>query len=360
MSIFISILIFLAILMVVILVHELGHFITAKRSKVKVEELGLGFPPRLLSFKRGETIYSLNLIPLGGFCRMAGEEDPDVPGSLAGKSVKTRLLVLSAGSLFMLLFPLLLLPLAYMIPMARPVEDGGVRVESVAESSPAELAGIETGDIIMSIDGQEVKTFDDIQNEIDRALDTKPGEEVTLLLLRDDDLLEKTLIPRTKEETPEGEGPIGIGMGPVRETSAYPPWEAIPKGLGDYGRLWVAAKDALASLIAGEVPLKDAVAGPIGIAQMTSEVAALGAEPLIRLAALISVSLAIVNLLPIPGLDGGRIVFVAIEGIRRGKRISAKKEGLIHLIGFALLLMLIVLVSYNDVMRLIKGEGFIQ
>lgn len=356
MSIFISILIFLAILMVAILVHELGHFITAKRSKVKVEELGLGFPPRLLSFKRGETIYSLNLIPLGGFCRMAGEEDPDVPGSLAGKSIKTRLLVLSAGSLFMLLFPLLLLPIAYMIPMARPVEDGGIQIESVAESSPAELAGIETGDILLSIDGQEVKTLEEVQ----QAIEYKLGEEVTLLLLRDDDLLEKTLTPRTKEETPEGEGAIGIGMGPLRETSAYPPWEAIPKGLGEYGRLWVAAKDALASLIAGEVPLKDAVAGPIGIAQMTGEVAALGAEPLIRLAALISVSLAIVNLLPIPGLDGGRIVFVAIEGIRRGKRISAKKEGMIHLIGFALLLMLIVLVSYNDVMRLIRGEGFIQ
>jgi len=358
MSIFISILIFLTILIAAIVVHELGHFITAKRSKVKVEELGLGFPPRLLSFKRGETVYSLNLIPLGGFCGMAGEEDPDVPGSLAGKSVKTRLLVLSAGSLFMLLFPLLLLPIAYMIPMARPVEDGGVQVESVAEGSPAEQAGIKTGDIILSIDGQEVKTFDDIQNEIDRALDTKPGEEVTLLLLRDDTQLEKTLIPR--EEYPSDEGPLGIGMGYIMETHAYPPWEAIPKGLGEYGQLLVAAKDALASLIAGEVPLKDAVAGPIGIAQMTGEVAAMGAAPLFRLAALISVSLAIVNLLPIPGLDGGRIVFVAIEGIRRGKRISAKKEGMIHLIGFALLLMLIVLVSYNDVMRLMSGEGFIR
>ena len=356
MSIFISILIFLSILIAAIVIHELGHFITAKRSKVKVEELGLGFPPRVLSFKRGETVYSLNLIPLGGFCRMAGEEDPDVPGSLAGKSVKTRLLVLSAGSLFMLLFPLLLLPIAYMIPMARPVEDGGIQVESVAERSPAEQAGIKTGDIILSIDGQTVKTAEYIQ----QVIDDKRGEEVTLLLTRDDEEFEVALIPRTKEETPEGEGAIGIGMSPVMETHAYPPWEAIPKGLGEYGQLLVAAKDALASLIAGEVPLKDAVAGPIGIAQMTGEVAALGAEPLIRLAALISMSLAIVNLLPIPGLDGGRIVFVAIEGVRRGKRISAKKEGMIHLIGFALLLMLIVLVSYNDVMRLMSGEGFIR
>ena len=356
MSVFISILIFLAILIVAIGVHELGHFITAKRCKVKVEELGLGLPPRIprLSFKRGETIYSLNFLPLGGFCRMAGEEDPDVPGSLAGKSLKVRFLVLSAGSLFMLLFPVLLLPLAYMIPMERPVEDGGVQVISVATDSPAELAGIESGDIILEIDGEEVKTLD----EVHQAVDTKLGEEVNLLLLRDDTLLEKTLIPR--EEYPKDEGAMGIQMGYIMETSAYLPWEAIPKGLGEYGQLLVAAKDAFASLIAGEVPLQDAVAGPIGIAQMTGEVAELGAEPLIRLAALISVSLAIVNLLPIPGLDGGRIVFVAIEGIRRGKRISAQKENLVHLIGFAVLIMLIVLVSYNDVMRLIRGEGFIQ
>jgi len=364
MSVFISILIFLAILIVAIVVHELGHFLTAKRCKVKVEELGLGLPPRIprLSFKRGETIYSLNLLPLGGFCRMAGEEDPDVPGSLAGKSLKARFLVLSAGSLFMLLIPVLLLPVAYMIPMERPVEDGGVQVGSVAESSPAELAGIESGDIILEIDGQEVKIIEDIQ----QVIDEHRGEEVTLLLSRENPeaevpkVFEVALIPRTKEETPEGEGAIGIGMGSIMETSAYPPWEAIPKGLGEYGQLLVAAKDAFASLIAGEVELKDAVAGPIGIAQMTGEVAELGAESLIRLAALISVSLAIVNLLPIPGLDGGRIVFVAIEGIRRGKRISAKKENLIHLIGFALLIMLIVLVSYNDVMRLIRGEGFLQ
>lgn len=356
MSVFISILIFLTILIVVILIHELGHFITAKRSKVKVEELGLGFPPRVLSFTRGETIYSLNLIPIGGFCRMAGEDDPDVPNGLGQKRVRTRLLVLGAGSLFMLLFPVILLPLAYMIPMERPVEDGGIQVVSVAEGSPAELAGIESGDIILEINGEEVNTSSDAKQIIEANI----GEEVALFISRDDDLLSITLTPRTEEETPEGEEAIGIGMGPVTDNRAYPPWEAIPKGLGDYWQLLVAAKDAFASLIAGEVPLKDAVAGPIGIAQMTGEVAALGAWPLIQLTALISASLAVVNLLPIPGLDGGRIVFVIIEGIRRGKRISAKKEGMIHLIGLVILMMLVVLVSYNDIMRLIRGEGFIQ
>ncbi len=357
MTVFVTIIAFLAIIIVLVLVHELGHFITAKRSKVKVEELGLGFPPRLFSFKKGETVYSLNLIPLGGFCKMAGEEDPSVPGSLAGKSIKTRLLVLSAGSIMMLLFPLLLLPIAYMIPMARPVEDGGVQVSSVAPGSPAELAGIKTGDIILSIDGHEVNTLDDINNEIDQALESKPGEEVTLLLLRDATQLEKTVIPRANP--PKGEGPLGIQMSYIMESRAYPPWEAIPKGLSEYGRLLVATKDAIASLIGGEVPLRDAVAGPIGIAQLTGEVASMGLEPLIRLTVLISVCLAIVNLLPIPGLDGGRIVFVAIEGIRRGKRISPKREGLVHLIGFAMLLMLIVVVSCNDILRLIRGESLI-
>jgi len=222
MSVFISILIFLTILIAVIVIHELGHFITAKRSKVKVEELGLGFPPRVLSVKRGETIYSLNLIPIGGFCRMAGEDDPDVPNGLGQKRVRTRLLVLGAGSLFMLLFPIILLPLAYMIPMERPVEDGGIQVVSVAEGSPAESAGIETGDIILEIDGEEVKTSDDAKQIIEANI----GEEVTLLISRDDNLLSTTLIPRTDEETPEGEEAIGIGMGPVTENKAYPPWKA--------------------------------------------------------------------------------------------------------------------------------------
>jgi regulator of sigma E protease len=354
MSIFITIVIFFTILMAVILVHELGHYITAKRSKVKVEELGLGFPPRLLSFTRGETIYSLNLVPIGGFCRMAGEDDPDVPEGLGQKSIKTRLLVLSAGSIFMLLFPIILLPIAYMIPMAHPAEDGGVEVVSVTEASPAELAGIETGDIILEINGQEIKTLEEAQ----QALESKLGEEVTLLLLRNDTQLEKTLTPR--EEYPSNEGPLGIQMGNIMETRAYPPWEAIPKGLGDYGQVFVGMKSGIASLFAGEEDLRESVVGPIGIAHMTSVIAEGGAYALIWFAAVISAILAIVNLLPIPGLDGGRIVFVAIEAIRRGKRISAKKEGLIHFIGLALLLMLMVLVSYNDVLRLISGEGFGQ
>jgi regulator of sigma E protease len=352
MSVFITILIFLAILVVVILVHELGHFITAKLRGVRVEELGLGFPPRILSFKRGDTVYSLNLIPIGGFCRMSGEEDPNVPGGLAEKSIKTRFLILSAGSLFMLLLPLLLLPMAYMIPMARYVEDGGIRVTRVAPGSPAEAAGIESGDIILSVDGQEVKTLDDIEQAIEPK---PPGSEVTLLLLRDDTEFETSLIPRP--DPPEGEGPMGVELGPVTETRAYPPWEAIPKGLGDYGQMFVNMKDAIAGVIQGQEEL--VVVGPIGIAQLTGEVAEAGVYPLILFAALLSMILAIVNLLPIPALDGGRIALLFLEVIRRGKRISPRRESLINMIGFALLITLLLVVSYNDILRIIQGGSML-
>lgn len=351
MSIFVTILIFVAILAVVILVHELGHFITAKLSKVKVEELGLGFPPRVFGIKRGDTTYSVNLIPLGGFCRMSGEEDPNVPGGLAGKSRWTRLLVLSAGCIMMLVLPLLLFPIAYMIPMERPVEDGGVKVAGVAQGSPAEGAGIESGDIILEIDGQTIKTFD----ELHEAVESKLGQEVTLLLLRDNSQLEKTLIPR--EEHPEDEGPMGVELGLVTETRAYPPWQAIPKGLGEYWEMLVRMKDAIASIIQGEEELE--IAGPIGIAHITSDVAKRGAYPLIWFTALLSVNLAIINLLPIPALDGGRIAFLFLEKVRRGKRISPRTEGLINTVGFGLLILLIMVVSYYDILRITQGESFL-
>lgn len=351
MSVFITILIFLAILAVVIAIHELGHFITAKLSRVKVEELGLGFPPRLIGIKRGETIYSLNLIPLGGFCRMAGEEDPNVPGGLATKGRWTRLLVLSAGCILMLLFPLFLFPIAYMIPMERVVEDGGVKVIGVSQGSPAELAGIETGDVILTIDGHEVKTVDDIQD----ALEPKLGSEISIVLLRDSAQVELWLTPRP--DPPEPEGPMGVEVGPVTESRAYPPWQAIPKGLGEYWEMLVRMKDAIASIVQGEEELE--IAGPIGIAHITSDIAKRGAYPLIWFTGLLSVNLAIVNLLPIPALDGGRIAFLFLEKVRRGKRISPRTEGLINAIGFALIILLVMVVSYYDILRIISGEGFL-
>lgn len=355
MTILISVVAFLVIIILLILVHEFGHYITAKVSDVKVEEFGLGLPPRIWGFTRGETMYSINWIPLGGFCRMAGEEEPDIPRSLASKNIKTRLIVLSAGSVFMLLFPLFLLPAAYMTPIERIDYDAGMWISAVDEGSPAEAAGLQVGDVFVEVNGQEVRDFDDM----DRIIDQNRGSYVTLLLDRDGTLIEESAYARTEEETPEGRGSLGIIRSYFQESTAYPPWEAVPKGLGEYGEIMVAMKDAWGMLFTGKVAFKDAFAGPIGIAQMTGEIAGLGLDPLIRLAVIISVTLGIVNLLPVPGLDGGRLVFVIIEGIRRGKRISPKKEGMIHLMGFLTLLGFVIWVSHNDIARILSGGSFL-
>ena len=138
MSAFVTILIFLAILFVVIVVHELGHFFAAKLTGVRVVELGLGYPPRLFGKRWGDTIYSINALPLGGFCKMVGEDDPDIPGSLAARSKRVRLFALSAGSIAMLLLPVFLFPVAYMIPVERYIEGDGIRVAAIVAGSPAE------------------------------------------------------------------------------------------------------------------------------------------------------------------------------------------------------------------------------
>jgi regulator of sigma E protease len=358
MSAFVTILIFLAVLFVVILVHELGHFFAAKLTGVRVVELGLGYPPRLFGIKRGETIYSVNALPLGGFCKMVGEDDPDVPGSLAARSKRVRLFALGAGSIAMLLLPLLLFPVAYMVPVERYVEGDGIEVAAIVAGSPAEDAGLEVGDIILSVDGEAVNSFEDMH----QAIDPKMGTEVTLLVLRQPDSeFEVTAVPRV--EFPEDEGPLGVTMTVLTETIGYPLWSAVPMGLGEYGRLWVLMKDAVVELVQGpELPEGwegPPIAGPIGIAQLTGAFASSGAYPLIWFACFLSVNLAIVNLLPIPALDGGRILFVLLEAVRRGKRVSARTEGAIHTFGFALLILLVVVISYYDVVRLVHGGGIL-
>jgi len=352
-SVVITILIFLVILAVIILAHELGHFVTAKAFRVKVEEFGLGFPPRLIGIRRGETLYSLNAIPLGGFTKMAGEEDPKEPRSLASKSVGVRIIVLSAGSIMNALLPILLFSIAFMIP--HDVVTGEVMVEEVALNSPAEAAGIEAGDTVLSVDNEPVQNIGDLQ----RYTHLNLGEEVNILVKHTDATTEEVqLIPRWKP--PEGEGATGMlvsTLNPTVVSQHYPFWEAIPMGAGECVETFVLFKNEIIRIFIGASSLQ--VTGPVGIAQITGEVAKAGISPLLEFAGFISINLAIINLFPLPALDGGRIVFVLLEWVRRGKRVSPKTEGLVHLIGFALLMAAMVAVAYQDIARIISGESLI-
>lgn len=352
-SLLITIVAFLGVLAVLILAHELGHFVTAKIFRVKVDEFAMGFPPRLLSLRRGGTVYSLNAIPLGGFIKMAGEEDPKVRGSLASKSVGARILILSAGSLMNALLPILLFSIAFMVP--HDVVSGQVAVEEVAIGSPAARAGIESGDVILSINGKPVQNIGELQRNTQLNL----GNEVTLLIRHSDSTTEDIrLIPRWTP--PEGQGAMGVlvkMLNPTIISQSEPFWRAIPMGVSKCIETFILFKNGILSMIIGNVPA--VVAGPVGIAQITGEAAQAGFSPLLEFAAFLSINLALINIFPLPALDGGRIAFVLMEWVRRGKRVPPRIEGMIHFIGFALLMSAILIITYQDIIRIISGESLI-
>ncbi len=189
----ITIIAFLAVLVLLIIAHEVGHFASAKAFGIKVEEFGLGFPPKLFGIKRGETLYSLNAIPLGGFTKMAGEEDPKVRRSFAGKGIGTRLIVLSAGSIMNLLLPIVLFSIAFMIPHDVVIEP--TIVKTVSTGSPAAVAGIEAGDTLLGVNGQPINNFSELQRSIQLNL----GKEISILVEHSDSTREELqLIPRWK------------------------------------------------------------------------------------------------------------------------------------------------------------------
>ena len=354
MDVLVSILTFLVIIIVLILAHEIGHLVAAKSTGITVEEFGLFYPPRLFSYKWRGTLYSINAIPLGGFCKMAGEEDPDVPGSLASKNTAVKLWALGAGSLMNFLLPILLFSIAYMIPH-NEVTGGKVTILDVSEGSPAAAASILPGDTIISVNGKNVSSNSDVSRYIQMNL----GTDMEMMVLRENGTTDTvSVIPRWKP--PEGEGSVGILTATedaVVEEVSYPFWKAVPMGFGSCIDTFVLFKNGIISMIIGAIPVE--IAGPVGIAQLTGEVAQAGISPLLEFAAFLSINLAIVNLFPLPALDGGRIVFVLLEWVRRGKRISPKAEGLVHLIGFALLMVFFLAVTFQDIMRIIRGESLI-
>ena len=334
------------ILIVLVFVHEMGHFVTAKLTGVKVQEFGFGYPPRMVAVKWRNTEYSINWLPLGGFVRLLGEEDPSESGSLASESIPVRFLVLVSGSMMNLVLPVVLFSIAFMIPQQVPV--GKVIIGEVAAGSPAEQVGIKEGDVILELNSRQMRNT----NELIYNIHLNQGKEVALLLERNGQ--QQTVRATPRWAPPAQEGPLGIKVPPIQNVTmvreSHPIWEAVPLGM----RNLVETIQLFRNEVIGWFARRTApqVTGPIGIAQATGEVARAGVSPLLGFAAFISINLGIVNLLPIPALDGGRLLFLFVEAIRRGKRISPQKEKLVHLIGFIILITMMVVVSYFDVVRL--------
>jgi regulator of sigma E protease len=349
---------FLLVMSVVVFVHELGHFLVAKRNGIAVEEFGFGYPPRLIKLgERDGTVYSINAIPFGGFVRMRGEDDPTQPGSFASASKTARVLTLVAGAAMNFLLAIVLLAILTVVTGVPDQARSGTIVQGIASGSPAALAGLQIGDRIVSADGTALPTMDDLQ----RYTASHAGQVVTYEVIRRDAAgpetpVEITVTPRTNP--PAGQGALGIQIDIPRRPPKI--WEAVWSGIGATGEVIYLTFQIPATLIREGRPISEAgFMGPVGIAATTGEVvrsavAVNSARPVLWFIGLLSIALGVTNLLPIPGLDGGRLLFVVVEAVRR-KRIEPSQEGMVHLVGFGLLLLLVSIVTVREVTALVNG-----
>ncbi len=354
MSVGLTLFAFIVVLGPLILIHELGHFLLAKRAGVRVEEFGFGFPPRLMTlFRRGETEYTLNLLPFGAFVRMTGEEDPSDPRSLAAQPKRWRLAVLGAGPVANILAASLLFIVSFMA--GYPAGDG-VRIMAIAPNTPAEAAGLQVGDIVRAMDGRPVRDSLEMVTYTHQHL----GEEIRLTVERAGETLTLSVVPRL--EWPQGQGPMGVEIRTVTVPRYASPPEAVGMGLRQTAQTAFFIVSAPVHLLQGRLSPEEArPVGPVGISQMAGQAVRDSARTgnlfsVLNFAGLISMALGLTNLLPLPALDGGRMLFVFIEAVR-GKRVDPQKEGIIHFIGMAVLIFLMLLITMQDIANPIRLEG---
>ena len=357
----ISVIIFILVLGVIILTHEWGHFIVAKKSGLTVEEFGFGFPPKIFSIKKGGTVYSLNLLPLGGFVKILGEDGSqnENANSFASKSVGTRSLVIVSGVIMNFLLAVVLLIIGFNIGLPQIVDQNNestaknveIQIIAVNSDSPAEKAGINMGDAIqyLKIDGKSTNISE--VSTLQNIIENNKGKELTITIKRGLKTLEINAVPRINP--PEGEGPLGIALAKTGIIS-YPWYESIWLGVKSaFSITWEIIKGFTnlfkTLLFQGKVPQE--LSGPVGIAVMTNQAADLGLIYLLQLVAIVSLNLTVLNLLPFPALDGGRLLFLGIEKIK-GAKVNPKIENAFHSIGLVLILVLFVLLTYRDILRL--------
>ncbi len=351
-----TILLFFIALAILILSHELGHFLVAKKSGVKVEEFGFGFPPRIFKKKKGDTIYSVNAIPFGGFVKIFGEESTgSEPDSFGSKPIYIRAAIIAAGVFFNLLLAWILFSVVFSVgaptSVADEVVNAKVTILEIQPSSPAEKAGLLVGDQLSRFSlGPEilqVKTPAEAQDFIVRH----KGQEIKIEVGRGRDLFIISVVPDLNP--PEGRGALGIAMDKIGLVS-YPIHLAIWQGLKTTVFLTGAIVQGLVGIIMdlfkGE-SVSAQIAGPIGIVKMVGTMSTFGFIYVIQLFAILSINLAIINFVPFPALDGGRLLFLLIEAIK-GSPLSQRVANTANSIGFAILIGLMILVTYRDVIHL--------
>ncbi len=374
--------IFIAVISIIslLVIHELGHFLLAKRFGVKVEEFGIGYPPRLFGKKFGETLYSINLLPFGALVKIPGTDGDDshVEESrrYTGKPAWQKALILIGGVVSFWIVAVILLSIVFGMgaPQAISDEEAGplinpqVQILGVAPDSPAQIAGLRAGDTIKEFsiterrsEGGEEGIFFDLNSKftIDKVKEVQEltaqyqGQEITLTIQRGKEVFTALLVPRVSP--PEGEGAMGVAL--VRTALvSYPWWSAPVKGITATANLTfdviIGLGSTLGNLIQGKgLPQGAQLVGPIGLGTLITQAAQVGVNYFLQFIAIIAIYLAVFNLLPIPALDGGKLLFLAIEKIQ-GKAIPRKIEEGLTTAFFGLLILLMIFITFKDIARL--------
>jgi len=346
---------FLVMFTAIIAVHEFGHYLTARLLGMRVLEFAFGFPPRLFAIRHGGIDYSVNALPFGGFVRILGQDDFSIeqvgagePGSFTSKPWWAQAIVLASGVVMNFILAIAVLTVAF--AAGTPSPTGQVRVDRVVPGSPAEVAGFQPGDIVRSIDGQPVTKTGDLVNYVRAHAD----REVKLELERNGRPITITAMPRA--QPPEGEGPLGIVLGEVTTNEPVPLPQAFVQAVGLTGDVVQQIAELPGQLLnrAPGTQGPPPVGGPIEIFRVTAAASEFGLPTFLKLVGVISVNLGVLNIIPFPGLDGGRLFFVLLGAVLR-RRISPQVEAAIHAVGFVLLIGLLVIVSVADIRRATGG-----
>lgn len=340
-----------------VMIHELGHYIVARLNGIKVLEFAFGFGPKIIGFKGKETDYSLRLIPLGGFVRMYGmdaETDEDGvqtiapttdPRSFSNKKVWQRMSVIAAGPIMNLVLAIFLFMIVFAF-YGIPTSGSGNNIGSLLEGKPAQSAGIMPGDKIISVDGAQTPTWTSLTD----AIHSKPGQPIVLVIEHEGK--QRALTIQTEKDPQTGNGMVGIAPEVIyQKTSVIDSARYGLERTVDFSRLILVT---LAQMITGKAPAD--LGGPVAIVQAIDQSAQAGWENYLGFIGILSIQLGLLNLFPIPALDGSHLVFLLVEGLR-GKPMNPERQNFIHLLGFVFLMALMLAVTYQDIVKLFAGKG---